>query len=120
VWLFKVKTRYTVIYTAPYKHANGISQNDRESIMPKPRTQQVSVSDIRKGFQRGILFGFEDYLTLVDCTGRIAREDKRGTIEENMLPILKRLNLDPDRWCERATQFETTYNDYRCHRRRAA
>jgi len=75
---------------------------------------------IRKGFQRGILFGFEDYLTLVDCTGRIAREDKRGAIEENMLPILKRLNLDPDRWCERATQFETTYNDYRCHRRRAA
>jgi hypothetical protein len=88
--------------------------------MPKPRAQQVSVSVIRKGFQRGILFGFEDYLTLVDCTGRIAREDKRGTIEENMLPILKRLNLDPGRCCERATQFETTYNDYRCRRRRAA
>jgi hypothetical protein len=76
---------------------------------------------IHKAFQRGILFGFEDYLTLVDCTGRISRKDKRGAIDETMLPILKRLNLDPERWCVRATQFESTYNDYRSsHRQRAA
>ena len=58
---------------------------------------------IRNGFQRGILFSFEDYLELVDCTGRISRDNKRGTIDEKALPILERLNLDPDRWCERAT-----------------
>jgi hypothetical protein len=76
---------------------------------------------IHKAFQRGILFGFEDYLTLVDCTGRISRKDKRGAIDESMLPILKRLNLDPERWCVRATQFESTYSDYRSrHRQRAA
>jgi len=54
---------------------------------------------IRNGFQRGILFSFEDYLELVDCTGRISRSDKRGAIDENALPILERLNLDPERTC---------------------
>jgi len=68
---------------------------------------------IRNGFQRGILFSFEDYLELVDCTGRISRSDKRGTIDENALPILERLNLDPERWCHRATAFEDSYQDYR-------
>jgi hypothetical protein len=75
---------------------------------------------IRNGFQRGILFGFADYLELVDCTGRISRCDKRGAIDEKALPILERLNLDPGRWCERATRFEATYQDYRKERRRAA
>ena len=77
---------------------------------------------IRNGFQRGILFSFEDYLELVDCTGRISRSDKRGAIDENALPILERLNLDPERWCHRATAFEDSYQDYRNpgRRRRAA
>ncbi|MDS1309436.1 hypothetical protein [Marinobacter xiaoshiensis] len=52
---------------------------------------------IRNGFQRGILFSLEDYLELVDCTGRISRNDKRGAISEKALPILERLNLDPER-----------------------
>ncbi|WP_227501121.1 transposase [Marinobacter sp. C1S70] len=68
---------------------------------------------IRNGFQRGILFSFEDYLELVDCTGRISRSGKRGAIDEKALPILERLNLDPERWCHRATAFEGSYQDYR-------
>jgi len=75
---------------------------------------------IHQGFQRGVLFCLEDYLTLVDETGRITRKGKRGAIAPNLLPILARLNLDPDRWCERATAFEATYGDYRKERRRAA
>lgn len=75
---------------------------------------------IRNGDQRGILFSFEDYLELVDSTGRISRDDKRGAIDERALPILERLSLDPDRWCERAIAFEATYADYRKEYRRAA
>ncbi|MGP9833630.1 hypothetical protein [Marinobacter sp. NSM] len=77
---------------------------------------------IRSGVQRGILFSFGDYLELVDCTGRISRSDKRGAIDEKALPILERLNLDPERWCHRGTAFEDSYQDYRnpCRRRRAA
>ncbi|WP_417520827.1 hypothetical protein [Marinobacter sp.] len=67
---------------------------------------------IRNGFQRGILFSFEDYLKLVDYTGRISRNDKRGAIDDEALPILERLSLDPERWCQRATAFEDSYQDY--------
>ena len=75
---------------------------------------------IRNGDQRGIPFSFEDYLELVDSTGRISRDDKRGAIDERALPILERLSLDPDRWCERATALEATYAAYRKEYRRAA
>ena len=75
---------------------------------------------IRDGNQQGILFSLQDYLKLVDSTGRITRDDKRGAIDPETLPILKRLNLDPERWYERAIAFEETYLDYREPRRRAA
>lgn len=39
-----------------------------------------------------------DYLTLVDVTGRIIREDKAGAIPDNLLPILDRLNLSEKGW----------------------
>jgi hypothetical protein len=57
---------------------------------------------------------------LTPATGRISRDDKRGAINEKALPILERLNLDPDRWCKRVTRFEDTYQDYRQRRRQQA
>jgi REP element-mobilizing transposase RayT len=40
----------------------------------------------------------DDYLTLVDETGRIVREGKRGAIPAHLAPILDRLQLDLDAW----------------------
>jgi REP element-mobilizing transposase RayT len=40
----------------------------------------------------------EDYLTLIDWTGRAIRNDKRGAIDKALPPILKRLNIDCDAW----------------------
>lgn len=40
----------------------------------------------------------DDYLELVDTTGRIIRGDKRGHIPAHLLPILQRLDLDVDAW----------------------
>lgn len=40
----------------------------------------------------------DDYLTLVDETGRIVRGDKRGAIPANLAPILDRLRIDLDAW----------------------
>jgi putative transposase len=39
-----------------------------------------------------------DYLELVDATGRIIRGDKRGAIPAHLLPILERLDLDVHAW----------------------
>jgi len=41
---------------------------------------------------------FEDYLQLVDWTGRQIRAGKRGSIDPHLPPILIRLKIDPDVW----------------------
>jgi len=40
----------------------------------------------------------DEYLTLVDETGRIVRGDKRGAIPANLAPILERLHINLDAW----------------------
>lgn len=56
--------------------------------------------------QPGIPCSLEDYLELVDLTGRIVRHDKRGAIAASQSPILKRLKIDATDWLQVATQFE--------------
>ena len=60
-------------------------------------------------FQTGILFNFEEYLALVDWTGRIIRSDKRGHIENALPPILARLQITSDQWRINTTQFEVIH-----------
>jgi hypothetical protein len=41
---------------------------------------------------------FNDYLQLLDWTGRTRRTGKRGAIAKDTPPILMRLQIDPDMW----------------------
>ena len=59
--------------------------------------------------QTGILFNFEEYLALVDWTGRIIRIDKRGHIDNALPPILNRLQITADQWRINTTQFEAIH-----------
>ena len=43
-------------------------------------------------------YRFQDYLFLVDWTGRAVRDDKRGAIDDRLPPIIQRLNIDADAW----------------------
>jgi REP element-mobilizing transposase RayT len=56
--------------------------------------------------QSGITFAYRDYLELVDWSGRIIRDDKRGFIEKGLPPILARLDIAPEQWRLNVTQFE--------------
>ena len=64
---------------------------------------------LRQEEQFGILFSCKEYLALVDETGRIIKDDKRGSIPESLPPILERLNISPQEWLENTTQFEQLY-----------
>lgn len=68
--------------------------------------------------QGGIPFSFDDYLMLVDWTGRIIREDKRGFIAHKLPPILDRLSIDRALWIESSSQFEARYQRQFQKRRR--
>ena len=62
--------------------------------------------------QTGLLFSFEDYLQLVDYTGRIIRHDKRGAISDHIPPILERLCIEPQTWLANSTGFEKNYQKH--------
>ncbi len=54
---------------------------------------------------KGINFELKQYLELVDETGRIIRNDKRGAISVNAANILNRLNISTDNWLKLTTYF---------------
>ena len=63
----------------------------------------------RQDSPKGLPFRLTDYLELVDWTGRILREDKRGAIDDNLPPILERLNIKPKHWLYLTKHFESRF-----------
>ena len=57
----------------------------------------------------GVPYRLKDYLELVDWSGRIIREGKRGFIDEDTPCILNRLNLDIESWKILTTEFEERF-----------
>jgi hypothetical protein len=49
----------------------------------------------RRDMPNGLPFKLTDYLELVDWTGRIRWDDKRGAIPESTPQTLQQLNIDP-------------------------
>lgn len=54
---------------------------------------------------KGINFDLKDYLELVDETGRILRDDKRGYISEHAAKVLTQLNIPADNWIRLTSEF---------------
>ncbi len=59
--------------------------------------------------QRYINYKLEDYLSLVDTTGKIIRADKKANIDQKLEPILNRLNFNSKNWIELASSFELLF-----------
>jgi hypothetical protein len=76
-------------------------------LVPKPLAKFEG--DVSDKDQLGILFSLEDYLELVDYTGRLLHPSKRGHIAETLPTILHRWNLDQKNWLDQATSFKALY-----------
>ena len=70
--------------------------------------------------QSGIPFSLTEYLTVVDWTGRMIRNDKRGFISHTSPPILERLSIDSKQWIKNSTQFELRFRRQFKQRRQAS
>jgi REP element-mobilizing transposase RayT len=57
----------------------------------------------------GLMFSVKDYITLVEDTGRIIREDKRGAISSSSQAILNRLNIPAENWFKITTEFGSLF-----------
>jgi len=65
----------------------------------------------REGMPDGIPLPLSDYLALVDWSGRIIREDKKGHIPEHLPDILQRLDIDPRNWVYLTKNFEQPFKN---------
>jgi putative transposase len=57
----------------------------------------------------GIEFSLEDYLELVDWTGRAIRDDKKGSVPNELLPILRRLGVETETWLTSIKYYNRDY-----------
>jgi hypothetical protein len=64
----------------------------------------------RQNMPKGLAFRLEDYLSLVDWTGRQIREGKRGAISEALPLMLHRLGINPDSWFSLTERFEKRFS----------
>ena len=60
----------------------------------------------RRASNKGFLpVSLNDYLRLLDWTGRQVRQGKRGSIPSDLAPILQRLQIAGESWLEMVTEF---------------
>ncbi|WP_330218053.1 hypothetical protein [Endozoicomonas elysicola] len=88
------RTPETSDYTSVKERATKVSGG-------RFRKQHAHLKTLRSQGQNpetAIPFALSSYLELVDWTGRIIRQDKRGSIPDILPPILDRLKIDPNEW----------------------
>lgn len=83
-------------------HNAGDGQSAGASLYP-------FVGNPREPMPEGLPFQLNEYLELVDWTGRIIRDDKRGAIPASLPPILERLEIDAKQWLILTTKFESRF-----------
>lgn len=93
------------------------TEKARQATQPNHPKQQASglmpfTENPRKDMPIGLPFRLTDYLELADWTGRIIRNDKRGSIPPNTPSIVNRLNIDPKHWLYCTTQFESRFKGF--------
>ncbi|GIU14604.1 transposase [Shewanella sp. c952] len=71
----------------------------------QPKSLLSFVGNERANQPKGIVFSLQDYLVLVDETGRAIRDDKHGAIDSKASGILDRLNIPTANWIKIVTEF---------------
>jgi len=51
----------------------------------------------------------DNYLELLDATGRIVRDDKPGAIPAELTPILQRLGIRPATWSDLVQNYQNWF-----------
>ena len=78
----------------------------------QPKELMPFLDNPRKEIPDGLHFELEDYVKLVDWTGRIMRDDKRGKIDDHLPPILQRLGIAEKQWEHLTKDFEQQFHQF--------
>jgi REP element-mobilizing transposase RayT len=83
------------------KSSNKVTET-KINLLPFVR---ISEEEERKGIQ----FDEKDYYRLLDWAGRAIRDDKKGSIPEDLAPIIERLQLKPNQWLKSVKYYNRDY-----------
>ncbi len=50
-----------------------------------------------------------EYIDLVDRSGRLVRQNKRGAIDPDLAPILMRIGVSPAEWTDTVSRFGSKF-----------
>ncbi|CAM2898047.1 transposase [Vibrio rarus] len=101
------------------KLAKTLTQSEHTSIKlriqaainsEQPKSLLPFIGNEHQNQLKGIAFSLKDYLELVDETGRIIRNDKRGTISKHTEKILSRMALPHENWLKIITNFGALFH----------
>ena len=85
------------------------ANNAKDSLRLQPESLLPFAGNHRQPMPRGLAFNLIDYIELVDWSGRIIRDDKRGEIAKSAPPLLQRLDISPEHWIELSSNFESRF-----------
>ncbi len=107
------KTLETSVHTSVNSRCEKAQKSKQPNrIRSQKKTLYPFVGSPREHQPEGIHMYLSDYLALVDATGRVIREDKRGQISAKAEHILKRLNIDEGRWLHMTNNFEDCFGSF--------
>ena len=75
----------------------------------QPKRLEPFVGNPRQPMPAGLAYRVEDYLELVDWTGRQIREDKRGRIDDDQPAILERLGIETEHWLYLTQHYQSSF-----------
>ena len=81
------------------------SVTNKSPHISQPTSLMPFVGNPREDIPKGISYNLLDYIELVNETGKVIRDDKRGYINDKS-PILSRLGIDQHHWLTLTTTFE--------------
>jgi REP element-mobilizing transposase RayT len=92
------ETPETSDYTSVAERIAGLRKERDEAERGPENRAPLMPFDATGRMATAIPFAFDDYLELVDATGRVIREDKRGFIPGETPRLLERLAIDPEQF----------------------
>ena len=87
-----------------------IAQSPESSDYTSVKQLLPFVGNPRKEMPKGLPFELNDYLALIELTGRCLRVDNAGYIEQNQPAILARLNISPENWLTLTKGFRKLFH----------
>jgi hypothetical protein len=92
-------------FTSAQRRIRCLKQAVGDQAAQQPHDLLPFVGNPRDPMPDGLPFKLEDYLALVDWSGRMVREGKRGAIAANTPAILQRLGVTSEVWEGLSRQF---------------